>query len=112
MAPSSATNDQASLAATEQKAAAAATGDSLVQVGAAYLSYGQVDKAIAALNQGIAKGSLKYGDEANLLLGIAQLRHHDAADAQKAFEKVAVSSNEGYARLGKLWAIHAGAHSA
>ena len=76
------------------------------------MSYGQNDKALATLSKGIAKGSLKYPDEANLLLGIAQLRSHNAADAQKSFRKVAASSNSGYSRLGKLWSLHAGAHSA
>jgi hypothetical protein len=76
------------------------------------LSYGQTDKAVAAISKGIAKGSLKYPEEANLLLGIAQLRSHNAAEAQRAFEKVGASSNTGYARLGKLWALHAGAKSA
>ena len=107
-----AANDQAALPNNEKDAANAPTGDKLVQIGAAYLSYGQNDKAIAAINKGIAKGSLKYPDEANLLLGIAQLRSHDAADAQRSFEKVGASSNSGYARLGKLWALHAGVHSA
>lgn len=107
-----ATSDQASLAENEKKAQAEPNGDGLVQVGAAYLSYGQTEKAIAAVNQGIAKGNLKYPDEANLLIGIAQLRAHDNAAAQKAFEKVATSSNQSYARLGKLWALHAGARSA
>jgi hypothetical protein len=106
-----AATDQAALAATEKDAANAPTGDKLIQVGAAYLSYGQNDKAIAALSKGIAKGSLKYSDEANLLLGIAQLRSHNTADAQKSFEKVSASSNAGYARLGKLWGLHAGAHN-
>jgi hypothetical protein len=63
------------------------------------------------MQKGIAKGNLKYPEEANLLLGIAQLRSHDAADAQSSFEKVGASSNSGYARLGKLWALHAGAKS-
>ena len=107
-----AATDQASLAATEKDAANGPTGDRLVQVGAAFLSYGQNDKALAALTKGIAKGSLKYPDGANLLLGIAQLRSHDAADAQKSFDKVAASSNSGYARLGKLWSLHASSHSA
>jgi tetratricopeptide (TPR) repeat protein len=103
--------DLASLPKQEQDAASAPQGDKLVQVGAAYMSYGQNDKAIAAITKGIAKGSLKYPDEANLLLGIAQLRSHNAADAQRSFEKVSSSSNPGYARLGKLWALHAGAKS-
>jgi hypothetical protein len=106
-----AASDQASLPNVEKDAANAPSGDKLVQVGAAYLSYGQNDKAIAALTKGIAKGGLKYPDEANLLLGIAQLRSHNSADAQRSFEKVSGSSNTGYARLGKLWALHAGAHN-
>ncbi len=106
-----AANDQVSLPASEKEAEAAATGDRLVQVGAAWLSYGQNDKAIAAITRGVAKGGLKRTEEANLLLGIAQLRAHDNAGAQKSFERVAASSNAGYARLGKLWALHAGAHS-
>jgi tetratricopeptide (TPR) repeat protein len=106
-----AATDLASLPKQEQDAAAAPQGDKLVQVGAAYMSYGQNDKALAAITKGIAKGSLKYPDEANVLLGIAQLRSHNAADAQRSFEKVGGSSNPGYARLGKLWALHAGAKS-
>jgi hypothetical protein len=35
------------------------------------------------------------------------LHAHKNADARKAFDKVAASSNENYARLGKLWALHA-----
>jgi hypothetical protein len=105
-----AANDQAQLASVEQTANAAANGDALVQVGAAYLSYGQNDKAVAAITRGIAKGGLKSPDEANLLLGIAQLRQKNNAAAQQSFDKVAGSSNGGYARLGKLWALRA--HSA
>jgi hypothetical protein len=104
-----AATDQASLANSERDAANAPNGDKLVQVGAAYMSYGQNDKAVALIGKGIAKGNLKYPDEANLLLGIAQLRSHNASDAQRSFEKVGASSNSGYARLGKLWALHAGA---
>jgi len=99
--------DQGQLANVERTAAAAATGDPLVQLGAAYISYGQNDKAVAAITKGIAKGGLKSADEANLLLGIAQLRQKSNGAAQQAFDKVASSSNNGYARLGKLWALRA-----
>jgi tetratricopeptide (TPR) repeat protein len=103
-------NDQAQLATTEQAAAGAANGDALVQVGAAFISYGQYDKAVPAITKGIAKGGLKSPDEANLLLGIAELRLKNGAAAQAAFDKVAASSNGGYARLGRLWALRT--HSA
>jgi hypothetical protein len=107
-----AASDLAQLGTVEQQAGGGATGDPLVQAGAAYMSYGQNDKAVAAITKGIAKGGLKSPDEANLLLGIAQLRVKNTADAQKAFDKVAVSSNNGYARLGKLWALHASGRGA
>jgi tetratricopeptide (TPR) repeat protein len=105
-----AAKDQSQLATVEQTAAAAPNGDALVQLGAAYISYGQNDKAVAAISKGIAKGGLKSPDEANLLLGLAQLRQKNNSAAQQAFDKVASSSNNGYARLGKLWALRA--HSA
>jgi tetratricopeptide (TPR) repeat protein len=84
--------------------------NALVQVGAAYISYGQYDKGIANISKGIQKGGLKSADEAELLLGIAQLRAKNNGEAQRTFDKVATSSNPGYARLGKLWALHASAH--
>ncbi len=101
-----ATTDQASLPKQEEQAHAAASGDALVAVGAAYLSYGQADKAVDLINQGIAKGNLKYADQANLLLGAAELHAHKNADAQAVFDKVAGSSNANYAHLGKLWSVH------
>jgi Tfp pilus assembly protein PilF len=98
-----AATDQQSLGKSEP-----ADGNAYVQVGAAYLSYGQYDKAVASLQKGIQKGGLKSSDEANLLLGIADLRQKNTAEATRAFDKVVTSSNPGYARLGRLWALHAG----
>ena len=104
-----ATADLAQLGSSEKDAAAAPTGDAYLRVGAAYLSYGQNDKALAAITKGIDKGSLKSPDEARLLLGIAKLRAKSATDAERDFDKVSMSSNTAYARLGRLWALHAGA---
>src|SRR6185437_8000904 len=104
--------DQASLASQEAKAQGAASGDALVQVGAAYLSYGQADKAATLIAAGIAKGGVKSPEQANLLLGVAQLRAHNTAAAHRSFDKVANSSNEGYAQLGRLWVLHSENHSA
>lgn len=101
-----AAQDQQTLGKTEP-----ADGNGLVQLGVAYMTYGQYDKAITYITKGIQKGGLKSPDEANLVLGIAQLKAKNVAEAQKSFDKVASSSNPGYARLGKLWALHAGARS-
>jgi len=103
--------DLAALPAKEAEAAGAATGDKLVQLGADYMSYGQYDKAVASINRALSKGGLKSPEEANVLLGIAQLRLKNMTEAQKAFEKAAASHNAGYTQLGRLWALHAGAHN-
>jgi hypothetical protein len=104
--------DEASLPAQEAKAETAATGDQLVAIGTAYLSYGQADKAASVISQGIAKGGLTYPQEANLLLGMAQLKGDNAAAARGTFDKVGESDNGGYAQLGKLWALHSAPHAA
>jgi Tfp pilus assembly protein PilF len=105
-----AATDMASLPAKEQDAASAPAGDKLVQLGGTYMSYGQYDKAVASITKGIAKGGLKSPEEANVLLGIAQLRMKNAGEAQRAFVKAAGSRNTAYTQLGRLWALHAGAH--
>jgi tetratricopeptide (TPR) repeat protein len=94
--------DQASLAKIEKEAK---TGDAQVGLGKAYLSYGQYDQAIIALQGGIAKGGLRNLEEAQLMLGIAQMRAGRKDEAIKTFRSV--KGDEKYARLGNLWALHA-----
>ena len=101
----SAAEDRATIGKQEKDAAAAKTGDALVQVGAAYLGYGQPDKAVAAITAGIAKGGLKHSDEAYMLLGIANERNKNSADAVRAFNRA--NSDPKYAQLAKLWALEA-----
>lgn len=98
--------DQKTLPQQEQQAKNAASGDALVSVGAAYMTYGQPDKAVELIQQGIQKGNLKFPQQAELLLGMAELRSQHTADARKAFAEVAKSSDPAYARLGKLWELH------
>jgi hypothetical protein len=43
---------------------------------------------------------------------MAQLKAKNTAEAVRAFDKVANSGGPDYGRLGKLWALHAGAHGA
>jgi hypothetical protein len=101
----SAAEDRASIATSEKAAAASASGDGLVQVGAAYLGFGQPDKALASISAGIAKGNLKYADEAYMLLGIANERNKNKADAVRAFGRA--TNDAKYTRLAKLWALEA-----
>lgn len=100
--------DRNNLAKDEAEAANAPSGDLLVQTGAAYLGYGMNDKAASAINAGIVKGNLKRANEDYLLLGIAEARLKNSAEAAKAFSKV--SGDPKYVRLARLWelATHTG----
>ncbi len=104
-AKTQATADKANLAKDEKVAAAAKAGEPDVRIGLAYLSYGQFPQALAAIQRGIGKGGLKNPAEAQLLLGIAQLRSGNKAEAIKAFK--AVKGDDTLGRLGNLWALRA-----
>jgi len=96
--------DKSTLDKQDAAARAKPTGDSDVKLGAAYLSYGDVPKAIEALQRGIAKGGVKNPDDAGLLLGIAQLRSGNKAEAAKAFNTVTKDAT--MARIAKLWLLN------
>jgi tetratricopeptide (TPR) repeat protein len=103
-AKATAATDKAALATKEAAAKSAATGDDLVQVGAAYLGYGDNTKAVELLKAGIAKGKLTNPDEAGILLGIANLRVNNKAEAEKAFRTV--KADPTMARIAKLWLLN------
>ena len=100
-----ATDDRATMPKQERDAMAAKTGDALVQVGGAYLGYGQPDKAVSAITAGISKGNLKNPDEAYMLLGIAYDRNKNKDEAVRAFNRA--NSDPKYQQLAKLWALEA-----
>lgn len=98
--------DKSTLAKQDASARAKPTGDADVKLGAAYLSYGENDKAIEALQRGIGKGGVKNPDEAGLLLGIAYMRSNNKPEAIKAFHTV--KQTPGMTRIAKMWLINAG----
>ncbi|WP_020648891.1 hypothetical protein [Solimonas variicoloris] len=95
--------DKASLAEGEKAAAQQASGDALVATGLNYIGYGQYDKGIALMQQGIAKGGLKKADDARLHLGYAQVLAGQSAAAQATLKSVAGS--DGSADLARLWTM-------
>jgi hypothetical protein len=99
--------DAAVMAQTLADASAARSGDALVAVGFNLVARGQAEKGVALIEQGIAKGQLKRPEEAQLRLGIAQLRAGQKAKAAKTLR--AVKGNDGSADIGRLWALQAGA---
>jgi tetratricopeptide (TPR) repeat protein len=104
--------EKASMAQNEAAAKSAATGDGLVKVGAQYLACGEAAKAVSLLQAGIAKGGIAKGDpkeaertdEAYLLLGMAQLKSNNKAEAAKAFR--AVKRDPTMVRIAKLWLLN------
>jgi tetratricopeptide (TPR) repeat protein len=98
-----ATTDQASLPQLSKEAEKATQGQADVALGQAYLSYGKVDEAIAALQRGIKKGGVLDSDEAQISLGIAYIKKGQKDLARQAFQQVKDDSK--WNDLADLWAI-------
>jgi hypothetical protein len=97
--------DKPTLAEGEKAAAAQATGDALVSTGFNYAAYGQADKGIPLMEQGIKKGGLKQLDQAKLHLGYAYLMAGKKDQAQKIF--AGVQGTDGSRDVARLWTLQA-----
>src|SRR5690606_32938629 len=104
-AKKNAATEQAALPKLEKEAAADQTGAKDIELGLALLSYQQYPKAIEVLKRGIQKSSGKNVAEAHLLLGIAQLKAANKAEAVKSFQ--AVKGDAKLEQIADLWALHA-----
>ena len=93
-------SELASLAASAEKSS---SGQALVALGQAYLSYGEIDKAIAALQKGIGMPGVTDLDEAQISLGIAYLKKGQKDQARQAFN--AVKDGSKWNDLADLWVI-------
>lgn len=96
--------DKSTLDKQDVAARAKPAGDNDVKLGAAYLSYGMLDKAVETLQRGISKGGVKNPDEAAILLGIAHLRAGNKPEAAKAFS--AADKDVTMKRIAKLWLLN------
>ena len=96
-----ATEAPKALAEAEAEAAKDKDGNALVRIGLGYSGLGQHDKAVALIQQGIARGGLKRPQDATLHLGIAQMR---AGQKPRAVQTLrGVSGTDGTADLARLW---------
>jgi tetratricopeptide (TPR) repeat protein len=95
--------DKSQLNQLQAEADKAASGQASVGLGQAYLSYGELDKAIAAMEKGISKGSVTDIDEAQVSLGIAYLKKGMKDKAREAFK--AVKNGSKWSDLAELWSI-------
>jgi hypothetical protein len=98
------TEQKSGLAQAETDANGAKDGNALVQVGYQYVTYGQADKGVQLIEQGIAKGGLKRPDDATLRLALAQLQ--SGKGKTKAIQTLrTVQGTDGTGDIAKLWAI-------
>ncbi|MBM0108480.1 tetratricopeptide repeat protein [Steroidobacter sp. S1-65] len=95
--------DKAELASLAASAEKSTSGQPLVALGQAYLSYGEIDKAIAALQKGIGMPGVTDIDEAQISLGIAYLKKGQKEQARQAFN--AVKDGSKWNDLADLWVI-------
>jgi len=94
----------AAIAARAADAAAAKDGNALVQVGTVYVTMGEIDKGIALIEQGMAKGGLKRPEDAKLRLGLAQLQSAQTR-AKAATTLRSVQGSDGSADIARLWLL-------
>jgi len=95
---------QSELATLTQQAAADPKGDTDVKLGGAFMSAGEYDKAVEAIQRGIKKG-VKNADEAQMTLGRAYLKLNRNEEARKAFS--AVPDYSKLAQVADLWKVYA-----
>jgi hypothetical protein len=98
-----AAEDAKAMEAGDAAAKAAKTGIGMVNTGYNYIVYGQFEKGISLIEQGIAKGGLKAPEEAKLHLGMAYLQSGNKAKAAEIFKTI--QGIDGAADLGRLWLL-------
>ena len=80
------------------------SGDALVKVGYIQVSLGEVESGIKLIEQGIAKGGLRFPEDAKLRLGMAQLQN--AKTKGTAVQTLrSVKGTDGVADVARLWVI-------
>lgn len=95
--------DRKIIASTDADAANSASGDPLLKTGLAYVTYGDAQKGVPMMEQGLRKGGLKFAAAAQLHLGYA---YRLAGQKDKALAAFAgVQGGDGAADLARLWRI-------
>lgn len=95
---------KAAIAGQAAEAEAQKDGNDLVKVGYAYVSLGDVDRGIALIEKGIAKGGLKRPEDAKLRLGMAQ-QQSPKFKAKATQTLRSVGGNDGAADIARLWIV-------
>jgi tetratricopeptide (TPR) repeat protein len=99
-----AADDLKSIAQGEASAAKSKEGTGLVNIGFAYVTYGQFDKGISLIDQGIKVGKLKQPEDAKLRLAEAYVLADKKAEAIATLNTI--TGGDGLPEIVKLWLIH------
>ncbi|MGA2342229.1 MAG: tetratricopeptide repeat protein [Steroidobacteraceae bacterium] len=99
--------DRKGLASLDAEAAKNPAGELSIKLGEVYYGFGDYQKAIDAITQGLQKGQIKHLDEAYVYQGLAQAQLKNTAEAKKAFAQLKSVPNIS-PRVLKLWELYAG----
>jgi Tfp pilus assembly protein PilF len=99
--------DKKGLTQLEAEAAKNSAGELSVKYGEVLYGFGDYQKAVDAINQGLQKGQVKHMDEAYVYLGLAQAQLKNTAESKKAFAQLKSVPNIS-PRVLKLWELYAG----
>jgi Tfp pilus assembly protein PilF len=97
--------DRKELPQEDAEATKSPVGELDVKLGEVYYGFGNYQKAVDAINQGIQKGQIKHQDEAYVYLGLADVQLKNFADAKKAFANLKTVPNIS-PRVLKLWELY------
>jgi hypothetical protein len=109
-ATKNAADDAKTITSGDASAAAAKTGQPMVNLGYAYVTMGEFDKGIALIEKGIAKGGMKNAEDAKLRLGEAYVKAGRKPEAIKTFQSV--KGNDGLSELARYWVLYLNAPAA
>jgi hypothetical protein len=99
----SATDDQATIDTKAAAAVEAKDGQEMVNIGYDYVGYGQFDKGIKLMEDGVRADGQKHPEDGKLHLALAYLQ---AQQKPKALQMLkTVSGTDGTADLARLWAL-------
>ena len=96
-------DDQAGIDAKADAAVTAKDAQAMVDLGFDYVGYGQFDKGIKLMEDGIKADSLKHPEDAKLHLALAYLRANQKPKALAAMK--AVGGTDGPADLARIWIL-------
>ncbi len=105
-ATTAATEDKAGLGKLEADAKASKNGELDVVLGSSLFGYGEFARSVEALSRGLTKGGLKNLPDAQLMLGMAQVRAGAKPEAVQTFRSI--KTDDAFTqRVARLWALHA-----